>query len=165
MIAHSAPPVVYPLGRSRFQACLLAGIWFAAACSVLFWFYSSQQADWRIYIAAMAMIASGLAAFVGWRRTAVGQLVWDGQLWRWEGSGHQPGMSEQYISVVADFQRLVLIRMENQAQKSMCMWCERAAFPERWLDFRRAVFSPGRHSGNVHAGALPVHAATKAIKR
>jgi toxin CptA len=127
---------------------------------VLFWFYSSAQADWRIYFAAIAVIASGLAAFVGWKHTVSGQLVWDGQVWRWEGLGYQSGISEQRIPVIADLQRLLLIRVENRAHKSMCMWCERAAFPERWLDFRRAVFSPGRHPGNVHAEAVSGHADT-----
>lgn len=157
-MTHSAPPVVYPLGRSRFQACLLAGLWCAGAFSILLWVYASPPIDWRVYFAGLAVMTSGLAAFIGWKNTSVGQLVWDGQSWRWEGSDYQAGISDQHISVIADFQHLILIRLEDEAQKSMCMWCERASFPERWLDFRRAVFSPGRHADNTHAVGVLGHA-------
>ncbi len=153
-MTYNAPPVVYPLGRSRFQAWMLAGLWCAGALSLLVWTGSGRQAAWHFAFALGALSIAGLAAFAGWKNTATGRLRWDGRSWRWEVSAYRSGIDEQSISVIADFQNVLLLRMENQARKGICIWCERAAFPERWLDFRRAIFSPGRHPDQKPAVAV-----------
>lgn len=158
MITHSAPPVVYPLGRSRFQALLLAGLWAAGCASIVLWLFSGQQAVWHVVLSVTAFSGAGLAAFIGGKNTKAGQVVWDGQHWRWEVPVYQSGIAEHRVSVMADFQSLLLLRIQSDTQKSMCVWCERSAFPERWLDFRRALFSPGRHSGIGYAVAVSGHA-------
>ena len=89
-------------------------------------------------------VVAGGAAYAGWKNAPVGQIAWDGQLWRWESLGYQTGIAEQQLSVVADFQSVLLLRIENQAHASLWLWAERAAMPERWLDLRRAVYSPHR---------------------
>lgn len=98
--------------------------------------------DWRLFLAATVMILAGLAAYRGWKNSPVGQLAWDGQFWRWEGPGYQSGVAEQKLSVVVDFQILLLLRLENPAHAHLWLWAERHALPERWLDLRRAVYSP-----------------------
>lgn len=158
MIAHSAPPVVYPLGRSRFQALLLVCLWFAGAASIVFWLYAGQHAPWHVALSVATLAGAGLAAFAGWKNTKPGQMAWDGQSWRWEGLDYQSGIAGQRVSVMADFQGLLLLRIQGDTQKSRCVWCERSAFPERWLDFRRALFSPGRYAANPHAVAVSGHA-------
>lgn len=158
MITHSAPPVVYPLGRSRFQALLLAALWCVGTLSIVCWLYSGQQARWHVVLSLVALACAGLAALVGWQNTTAGQVIWDGQSWRWEGLGYECGIAEQRVSVMADFQGLLLLRIQGDTQKSRCVWCERSAFPERWLDFRRALFSPGRYAANPHAVAVSGHA-------
>ncbi len=90
------------------------------------------------------MISAGLTALVGWKTSPCGQLAWDGQIWRWEGSGYQLGAAEQKLSVVVDFQNLLLLRLENPAHAHLWLWAEHKVLPERWLDFRRAVYSPHR---------------------
>ncbi len=97
----------------------------------------------------MALCVSAMAATAalrGWKNSPIGQLAWDGQFWRWESPGYQTGMAEQELVVLADFQRLLLIRLENQAHAQLWLWVERQAMPERWMDFRRAVYSPHRLS-------------------
>jgi len=143
---HNAPPVVYPLGRSRFQACLLLGLWLAGLVSVLLWFSLARQLDGRMAAALVAVLAAGVAAHGGWKNAPSGQLAWDGEVWCWESPGYQTGIAEQRLSVIADFQHLLLLRLENQAHASLWLWAERRALPERWLDLRRAVFSPGKAS-------------------
>ena len=91
-----------------------------------------------------ALVFAGVAAFRGWKNSPIGQLVWDGQLWRWESHGYQTGVAEQALFVIADFQSLLLLRLENQAHASLWLWAEQKAFPARWLDLRRAVYSPHR---------------------
>ena len=147
MTTHSAPPVVYPLGRSGFQGCLLAGLWLIGLLVLLLWYDRARQIDWRIYSGAAALVVAGAAAYIGWMNSPVGQIAWDGQFWRWESPGYQTGVAQQQLSVIADFQHLLLLRIENQAHASLWLWVERKAFPTRWLDLRRAVYSPKRLPG------------------
>ena len=101
--------------------------------------------DWRLFLAVTAVTLAGLAAYIGWKNSPVGQLAWDGQFWRWEGPGYQTGAAEQKLSVIVDCQNLLLLRLENPAHARLWLWAERRSLPERWLDFRRAVYSP--HKG------------------
>ena len=108
------------------------------------WFYVTRRFEWRIALAAVFVLGAGFAAYRGWRNSPVGNLAWDGQSWRWESPNYQTGVAEQQLSVLADFQNVLLLRIENQAKASLWLWVERKAFPERWLDLRRAVYSPVR---------------------
>lgn len=143
---HNAPSVVYPLGRSHFLAWLLVGLWLAGALSALLWFYGTRQLDWRMALAVAAVLGAGGAARTSWTRVPVGQLAWDGEVWRWESASYQTGIAVYELSVIADFQRRLLLRLENQAQARLWLWVERSAMPERWLDLRRAVYSPRKSS-------------------
>lgn len=104
-----------------------------------------------------AIALAGAAARTGWNNAPTGQLAWDGQCWRWESPGYQTGLAEQQLSVIADFQHLLLLRIENQAHASLWLWLERAAMPERWLDLRRAVYSPQRSPAPARAVAVSGH--------
>ncbi len=90
------------------------------------------------------VVGAGFAALYGWKNSPVGQLAWDGQVWRWEGPGYQVGVAEYDLSATLDFQNLLLLRIENQAHAALWLWAERRALPARWLDLRRAVYSPHR---------------------
>ena len=143
---HSSPPVVYPLGRSHSQAWVLLAIWAAGLLAVLVWFRAGPVADWKVLLALVSVLLAGVAAFAGWKNSPIGQLAWDGRVWRWESSGYQSGVAEQRLTVIADFQSLLLLRLENQAHARLWLWVERGSFPERWMDLRRAVYSPHRSS-------------------
>ena len=108
------------------------------------WFLGSQHAGWRQLAGLVAVICVGMAAYQGWKNSPVGQLAWDGQVWCWEGPGYQAGMAEYELLAVLDFQNAMLLRIENQANARLWLWAERRAFPARWLDLRRAVYSPHR---------------------
>lgn len=95
------------------------------------------------------VVGAGLAALYGWKNSPVGQLAWDGQVWRWEGPGYQVGVAEYDLSAALDFQNLMLLRIENQAHATLWLWAERRTFPARWLDLRRAVYSPQRALNSV----------------
>lgn len=143
---HNAPPVVYPLGRSRFQGCLLLGLWLAGLVLVLLWFCVTRQLDWRMAVALVAVLGAGVATHSSWKNAATGQLAWDGEVWCWESPSYQTGIAEQQLSVIVDCQHLLLLRLENQAHASLWLWAEQKALPERWLDLRRAVFSSRKAS-------------------
>jgi len=141
--------VSYPLGRSHWQAWVLSGFWIAAVLLVGAWVVASQQVGWRQLTGLAAVIGAGLAAYRGWKNSPVGQLAWDGQVWRWEGPGYQAGVAEYTLLAAADFKTVMLLRIENQAHAKLWLWAERRAFPARWLDLRRAVYSPHRASHGV----------------
>ena len=145
MTTHNAPPVVYPLGRSRFLGVFLLGLWLCGLLLTLLWFFqAARQPDWRIGLALLCVAVAGAAAYTGWRNAPAGRLAWDGQAWRWESPGYQAGAAEYELSVLADFQRALLLRLENPAHARLWLWVERRGMPERWLDLRRAVYSPRR---------------------
>ena len=136
--------MTFPLGRSHLQVWVLSGFWAVAVLLVAAWVLGSQHAGWRQLAGLVAVICVGLAACQGWKNSPVGQLTWDGLVWRWEGPGYQAGMAEYKLLAALDFQNVMLLRIENQAHARLWLWAERRAFPARWLDLRRAVYSPHR---------------------
>ena len=152
MNRHNAPPVVYPLGRSAFLANLLLGLWLAGLFSELWWYENARQLDWRAALASFAVLIAGIAARISWTNLPVGQLAWDGDVWKWESARCQAGVAEHELSVIVNCQHRLLLRLENHARISLWLWAEQNAMPERWLDFRRAVYSPHRPPA-----ALPLH--------
>jgi toxin CptA len=129
---------------------MLLGLWCAGLLFAMLWLYTSRPAAWAILLVAAAVLLGGLGARYGWKNSPVGQLAWDGQLWRWESPVYQTGIAEQQLFVIADFQHLLLLRIENRAHASLWLWAERRALPDRWLDLRRAVYSRQR-TGSVHS--------------
>lgn len=142
MTTRQAPPVVYPLGRSCFLGWLLLVLWLAGLFVVLLSFYVTRRIDGWMVLALAAALGAGLAARTSWNNAATGQLAWDGKVWRWESVSYQTGIAEYELSVIADFQQMMLLRLQNQAHARLWLWVERKALAERWLDLRRAVYSP-----------------------
>ncbi len=169
MTLHNAPPVVYPLGRSRFLGWLLLALWLAGLLVLLLWCYTIRQLDWRMALALVAVLGAGVVARTGWNNAPTGQLTWDGEVWRWESSSYQTGIAEHELSVIADFQYVLLLRLENQARARLWLWVEQKFLPERWLDLRRAVYSPRKATvtslqhDSLHAEALPTVAVLGAM--
>lgn len=128
------------------QASIYAGAWFAVCAVVVGWIWFNHNSPLTLLLAVGALALSGLIGFIGLRSTPTGQLVWDGQHWHWESTAYQAGIAEQEVLVAADFQNIVLLRIKNHANASLWLWAERSALPERWLDLRRAIYSPQRIS-------------------
>lgn len=119
-------------------------LWLAGLFSVLLWWNVNRQLDWRLLLAGFSVVLAGFSARTAWNNLPAGELAWDGAVWRWESPGYQTGEGEHAVSVIADFQQTFLLRLENQAGISLWLWVEKNAMPERWLDLRRAVYSPHR---------------------
>lgn len=119
---------------------------------MLLWCYLTWQFSWRLILGLLAVLGAGVAVRTGWNKTMGGQLSWSGEVWCWESATGQTGKSEHELSVIADFQSCLLLYLENQTRARLWLWVEQSALPERWLDLRRAVYSPHRSSG-----ALPPH--------
>ena len=143
---YSAPPVAYPLGRSSFQAFGLLGFWLAGAVAWVLCALFAPSLGWRLWPIAAAVLAAGCAAAWGWKNSPLGLLRWDAQCWNWESLAYQAGTPVLALSVALDFQRVLLLRLENQDHARLWLWAERSTLPERWLDLRRAVYAHHRLS-------------------
>ncbi len=135
---HNAPSVTYPLGRSRFQACLLGGYAAVAVAAFALWWHRTSLSDWRLLCFALLTLTLWSWAVGNWWRSPGGRLCWDGQSWCWHSSG---------VSVCGalrarmDLQFCLLLSLNTGAAKSVWLWAERAADAQRWRDFRCAVFA------------------------
>jgi toxin CptA len=145
---HNAPSVSYPLGRSRFLGCLLLGAWLVAAGVSLWWWRTAPPGDWRPWVGCLSWLLAGLAMAAGWHRSPVGALHWDGELWFWESQACRDGSALAPPVVAIDLQTVMLLRLDNPAGAVWWLWAERATWPERWLDLRRAVHT-GRRAVNL----------------
>ncbi|MCZ8254075.1 MAG: hypothetical protein O9327_00155, partial [Polaromonas sp.] len=140
---HNAPPVIYPLGRSRFLGVLLLGLWLCGLLATLLWHVQGAgRFDWRFMLIAGSVLGAGVVAGIGWQNAPAGRLAWDGQVWRWESPGYEAGAVDYELCVLADFQHVLLLRLESPGRARLWLWVERRVMPERWLDLRRAAYSP-----------------------
>ncbi len=87
---------------------------------------------------------AGLAMTAGWRRSPVGELLWDGENWYWESEVYQASAELNAPVVALDLQSAMLLRLDNPAGAIWWLWAERATLPGRWLDMRRAVYAARR---------------------
>jgi toxin CptA len=156
--------VVYPVHRSRALTGLMVLIWAAGAAAMVVWFYNSgahvDLSGWRVWLMAAAVLAAAVGVVSFWRTSERGQLIWDGELWHealatpprrgwWHIDQPSAGAltpDDLEVQVVVDMQLAMLLRLTRGQQASRWVWVERSVQPERWLDLRRAVHSPGRRS-------------------
>ena len=141
---HNAPPVTYPLGRSRFQAQLLLMLWLTGAAVIGYWMATAQAINWRHGVGATTVALAGALAWTFWKNSPVGHLNWDSQAWHWESKGYPSGAAEQTVLVALDCQMMMLLQIDNPAHARLWLWAEKRMCAERWLDLRRAVYSPHR---------------------
>lgn len=113
---------------------------------MLGWNELARLSGWPLAAGLAAVLAAGMLAGASWKNSPRGQLAWDGVVWRWASASYQTGLAEYELSVIADTQRCLLLRLENQAGASLWLWAQQQAAPARWLDLRRAVYSPRRAS-------------------
>lgn len=147
---HSAPSVSYPVGRSRDASLLLGALWAVGACCAGAALYPFAHMGWRQVFLVASVVMTATAA----RRTLgpalALDLVFDGQDWSLSG---QDVRKVARLSVLLDLQFLMLVRLDEPAQRARWLWLERRARPERWQDLRRAVFSHALSSSDP-AGAV-----------
>ncbi len=138
---HNAPPVNYPVGRSRFMAALQCALWLLGAATVAAWSWQVDALGWRQGVAILAVLGAGLLAGVAWWKTPTAALRWDGQQWFWSCGGSAFSV---HVSAHLDLQHHLLLRLRPDAGPPLWCWAERASQPVHWRSLRRAVYSPAR---------------------
>ena len=156
---HSAPSVIYPVGRSRNAGRLLLALWAVGVCTVLSASIQSTRVDWRVGVLLLCAIVATIAACVGIFRTeSRANLIFDGQSWSMSGGMEVPTAQ---AAVMLDLQRLLLVRVKEPLGAARWIWLDRNAMPHLWRDLRRALYSrailtevvargPGSVSSNAH---------------
>jgi len=136
---HSAPSVNFPVGRSRDASRLLGTIWAAGACCAGAASHPLDGIGWRTAVLWAGVLLCGGLAWWAHRQQPVGELRFDGQVWRLTG---RAGDIHGVRPVPAlDLQSLLLVRLVEPGRHSRWLWLERRSAPARWLDLRRAVYS------------------------
>ncbi|MEO5672089.1 MAG: hypothetical protein ABIR26_15465 [Ramlibacter sp.] len=150
----AAPPVTYPVGRSRFAGVLLLAVWLAGLAVCLLWWSQLQSAGWRLPAAAAAVTVAGAAAGWSWWHSPSGEVVWDGNAWN--GAALRP-LDAATLEVALDLQGHLFVRCRS-GSASRWLWLDGSRDVQRWDDLRRAVYSRARPDATRQA--LPPAAKT-----
>ena len=158
MSRHNAPPVVYPVQRSSVLGWLLLACWGMGLGVLASWVLVSPVWDWRAAGALLAATGTSVAALVSWYTSRSGQLAWDGERWHWDSPGDFSSSEQSQVAVIVDVQSALLLLFETVGGARHWLWVERASQSERWMDLRRAVYSPHRvstHSAESGSSSPP----------
>lgn len=151
---HSAPALVFPVGRSRLHGLLAMAAVGISALAVLAWTLQTAELGLRHLGTVLLWLVSAAWALTQWWRTPQGCLAWDGTAWNWTCADRvQPVTPE----VTIDLQGAMLLRLHiSQSHGHAWIWPERRSDAKRWLAFRRAVFGqlPAAAAGTT-AAELP----------
>lgn len=95
-------------------------------------------------ISAVSVLVAGLFLFRYGGSLGSGFLAWDGLGWHWEENreGPRSNLTDQSIAVLGDFQRSMVLVLSDNSGNKIWLFAQKSFSPERWLDFRRAVFCP-----------------------
>ena len=155
MSNHAAPPVRYPVVRSRWLAAALAAYSLAGAVVLLAWALlgAGSHTGWIATSGLLWLLCSLLAAWF-WRSAPCGTLVWSGTDWTLESIQDLPLCAPcPRLHIHLDLQRRLWLRLQPESAQTgpaLWLWLERSSQPCLWDDLRRAVYSPVR-SGRANA--------------
>jgi toxin CptA len=160
-LKHNAPYLVYPVKRSIFLGWVLGLIWLLGALLAAQWYLRTDHAGVAVVAVGLSVLIPGLLSLRTWLHSPAGELRWDVQYWHWMPSRRVLTLSRPSMRCVLDFDSALLLKVGGSGGSGVWLWAERAAFPDRWQDLRRAVFSPGRPDTAKSAGGRPAVAAER----
>lgn len=135
---HSAPAVKYPVGRSRFQGCLVATLlgvgWLAGLC----WWLAVDTAGWRQGLFFATLVLASGRSILTWLQSPNEMLGWDGEAWRCAGAH---GQTSGHVQLHLDLQLCMLLCFRADSGGQQWLWPEQRTAPSAWLALRRAVIS------------------------
>jgi toxin CptA len=95
---------------------------------VLAWFFQGAGLlDWRIALALALCLGAALRRYGLAQRLRRANLPGTARSGAGKAPGYQAGVAEYGLSVLADFQHALLLRLENQARACLWLWVERRA--------------------------------------
>jgi hypothetical protein len=142
---HQAPALAFQVGRSRVHAYLLIALAGMGALTGALWLHPFDEAGWPQALFWSTFLLLLAVAFRQWLRWPSGELVWDGLVWHWQGTG--PWAAEKGQGALRhhlDWQTGLLLSLQPEACPRIWLWAQRSDDALRWAALRRAVFAPTR---------------------
>jgi len=141
---HSAPSVVYPLGRSSWERWLYTGFIALTGAVCCVWAILQPLTLWQGW-AGIVWLAAVFLGRHAWRQNEA-QLLWDGEHWWFYPT---PAQDQPEVlgdpTVTLDFQGVLLLKWPPPSRphmlKTRWLWLRRQDDPTRWQDIRRAVYA------------------------
>ena len=139
---HNAPSVSYPVGRCTFGRDLFLALAIGSNALLVIWW--TQQGWGGGLVAACVMWLT--ACWLAWRsfKAQVGLLVWDGEIWCWQGS-LAGELVQGRPEVLFDLQHTLLLRWQpldvSQSVRAVNLWLSAESETDFWQDLRRAVYA------------------------
>jgi hypothetical protein len=148
---HSAPSVVFPVGRCSFYAGALVMLATSGAWMLGLWWWTvaDSRSIWWGWAGAAAWLAWGSFAARSWLRSPIGMLAWNASArsdlaaragtWLWHSALCPEGAPLRRVEMVLDLQGRALLRLHNADALARWIWVERSRDPARWNELRRAL--------------------------
>lgn len=134
---HSAPAVVFPVGRSRFELRLIGFAVISEVAVWLVWCWLVDQIGMGQVLAGMMVCAVSAWLLSARWRTPSGQLIWDGRAWALDMNGKAVTVR---VEVIIDLQFVMLLRLVATGSHDVSwVWPEKISNPLRWHQLRCAV--------------------------
>jgi hypothetical protein len=138
---HTPPSVSYLAGRTLFLGVIVGLLIIAGAAVMSLWTWQSQALHWRQVLGWLVWITAAFWLFASWLRAPRGDLTWDGTCWWWEAANSQAGSGSGTLLPRLDVQNNLLLEFSFTDRKCLGLWVTKSSNPQRWMDFRRAVFA------------------------
>ena len=149
---HNAPSVSYPVGRCVLQRRLWLGL--GALDLALMFAWAMQQPPGGVFFLAGALLLGAFWTLRPQRKDeSFAVLSFEDGAWmlgeRATSSPLQPGsVHVGVVKPVFDWQSTLLLKWQPSSdtlrRRTLWLWVDRSALPERWSDLRRAVYGPNR---------------------
>ena len=142
---YNAPLVRYPVGRFAWALWASAGLGLTVLLITSSLLFRGQISPVWVLLSWGLVAASWLHS--GRHQQAPVWLVWDGQGWQcWQDDEGQEALSVQSLSVQADFQQVLLLRLSFHGAAGLdsaaqWLWLYKGFAPAQWHGLRCAVYS------------------------
>ena len=128
------------MGRSFGVGIFVLCLHSLAALVILLWWVQAPALGGRHWAGLVVMAIAGVCSELHWWRSPVGVLRWDGQQWHWLCGSVSESLEPPVVCL--DLQRYMLLQVRIGGGRRLWLHLEQGAFPQRWLDLRRAYIRP-----------------------
>lgn len=134
---HQAPSVRFSVGRSGWHLGAIVALSMLAGVATCAFAWAQPSTDFREALVCVVAGVGSLLALRNWQQSPAGNLAWDGQSWHWVDAAGSHGCQ---LSLLMDWQRVMLVRLEVEALGSLWVWLQpMSRLQPDWLPLRRAV--------------------------
>lgn len=151
---HRAPAVNFPFIRSRWHGRCIAFLSLLSLASTGAFIRAQPVIDTRSAALVLLVLLTSTVACIRWRKSPSGCLHWDGQQWSWSQREDAPQACR--LSMLMDFQRVVLVLLRTDARHPVWLWLEATPGDTNWQTLRRAMVSSQSPSSEDSPADAPV---------